>query len=296
MLCREFTAQVKASLNIPIYGNPTKLREIIEILLQYSCATPITLIIDEFQDLRRVNNGFFSKLQNLWDKYKPQSHMHLICCGSLYSIMTRLFQNSCKPLFGRADNLINLQPLRPRYIAGLLSDQKQFSQEKLLKWFMLSGGVPKYLEMLARVKPEQNIWKTLISENSLLINEGQFRLAEEFGTDNSRYFSILAAIASGRTSRSEIKFLLETTVGPHLEKLGNNFEIIQRHSPVLAKPGNRLVRYRIADAFLAFWFRFIYSSRSAIEIRNFSFVCKIIERDYTTWSGLWLEKLIRQKS
>ena len=92
----------------------------------------------------------------------------------------------------------------------------------------------------------------------------------------------------------EIESLLETTVGPHLEKLENDFEIIQRHSPVLAKPGSRLVRYRIADAFLAFWFRFIYSSRSAIEIRNFSFVCKIIERDYTTWSGLWLEELIRQ--
>ena len=59
LLCQEFTAQVKASLNIPIYGNPTKLREIIEILLQYSCTTPITLIIDEFQDLQRVKQWFF---------------------------------------------------------------------------------------------------------------------------------------------------------------------------------------------------------------------------------------------
>ncbi|WP_196221183.1 ATP-binding protein [Sansalvadorimonas verongulae] len=116
----------------------------------------------------------------------------------------------------------------------------------------------------------------------------------EFGPDNSRYFSILAAIASGRSSRPEIESLLETSIGPHLEKLENDFDITQRHQPVLAKPNSRLVRYRIADAFLAFWFRFIYSNRSAIEIKNFAFVQKVIERDYPTWSGLWLEELIRQ--
>ena len=294
LLCDEFATQIRENLHIPIFGTPSKLASVMEILLQYSTSHPLTLIIDEFQDIQRVNPAFFSELQNLWDKYKSHCRMHLICGGSLYSIMTRLFQNSREPLFGRADNRIHLQPLRPAYIAELLADKQTFSNEAFLQWFMLSGGVPKYLEMLHHASKGDNIWDALISENSLLIEEGQYRLAEEFGPENSRYFSILSAIASGRTSRPEIESLLEKSIGPQLERLENEFDIIQRHQPVLAKPGSRLVRYRIADAFLAFWFRFIYSNRSAIEIRNFAFVRKLVERDYPTWSGFWLEELIRQ--
>ena len=294
LLCAEFTTQIRETLKIPVFGTPGKLASVMEILLEHSIRHPLTLIIDEFQDIQRVNPAFFSELQNLWDSYKTRCHMHLICCGSLYSLMTRLFQNSREPLFGRADNRIHLKPLRPGYIAELLRDQGRFSNETFLQWFMLSGGVPKYLQMLGQARKGRPPWTSLIDDNSLLIEEGHYRLAEEFGPDNSRYFSILAAIATGRTSRPQIESLLESSVGPQLERLEKDFDIVQRHQPVLTKPGSRLVRYRINDAFLAFWFRFIHSNRSAIEIGNFEFVRQLVDRDYPTWSGFWLEELVRQ--
>nr|MDT0253786.1 ATP-binding protein [Endozoicomonas sp.] len=298
LLCEEFVEQIRTVLKIPVFGAPTRMRDVMEILLQYSCTTPVTLILDEFQDFQRVNKAFFSELQDLWDRYKQQSHMHLICCGSLYSLMTRLFQDSREPLFARADNRINLQPLRPRYIAELLRDQKQFSAETLLQWYMLSGGVPKYLEWLANTPSnlplKAGFWQGLINEHSLVIEEGHYRLAEEFGPEHGTYFSILAAIASGSTSRPGIESLLGISVGPQLDRLENEFDIIVRHRPVLSKPGTRLVKYRIADAFLAFWFRFIYRYRSAIEIGNYGFIHQIIERDYPTWSEPWLEQIFRE--
>lgn len=67
--------------------------------------------------------------------------------------MTRLFQNSKEPLLGRADHRINLQPLKPAYIAALLKDTGRFSAENLLTWYTFSGGVPKYLEWLAQTGP-----------------------------------------------------------------------------------------------------------------------------------------------
>ena len=295
LLCEEFVEQIRSQLAIPIYGTPTRLREVMEILLQFSQTQPLTLILDEFQDIQRVNKGFFSELQDLWDRYKPTNHMHLICCGSLFSLMTRLFQDSREPLFGRADNRINLQPLRTGYIAEMLRDQGRFNPETLLQWYMLSGGVPKYLEWLSMADANENIWQALINEHSLIIDEGHYRLAEEFGTEHSTYFSILSAIAAGHTSRPAIEALLEVSVGPQLDRLEREFEIIERHRPVLSKEGTRLVRYRLADAFLAFWFRFIYRHRSAIEIGNYGFIHKVIERDYTTWSGQWLEQVIRDQ-
>lgn len=295
LLCEEFAEQVRSQLNMPIFGQPKQLREVLLILFQYAQQQPLTLILDEFQDLARVNAAVFSELQNLWDQYRPSMRLHLICCGSLYSLMTRLFQDSRKPLFGRADHRINLQALKPTWIATLLQDQQRFSPENLLNWFALSGGIPKYLEWLALTDPQQDLWEALINEHSLVLEEGRYRLAEEFGAEQATYFSILASIASGKTSRSEIESALEMSIGPYLKRLEEDFDIVQRITPVLATPNSRQVKYRIQDAFLSFWFRFIYRYRSAVEIENFAFIRQVLARDFPTYSGYWLEVLMQKK-
>ena len=70
LLCEEFADQIRTQLGIPIYGQPKQLREIITILFEYAEQNPLTLILDEFQDVSRVNSSFFSDLQNLWDQFR----------------------------------------------------------------------------------------------------------------------------------------------------------------------------------------------------------------------------------
>lgn len=295
LLCEEFIEQIRTQLNIPIFGEPKRLRDILSILFKYAKQQPLTLILDEFQDITRLNNGFFSDLQNLWDRHHSQVRMHLICCGSLYSLMTKIFQDSKEPLFGRADNRLNLQPLKPLDIAELLQGHKRFSTENWPTWYTLSGGVLKYLEWLSRTDSNNNLWSQWLSEHSLVIEEGKYRLAEEFGSEQNTYFSILACIANGNTSRSQIESILEISVGPYLQRLEKEFEIIQRIVPVLSKPNSRQVKYRIQDAFLSFWFRFVHHYRSAVEIGNFKFLQQIIQRDFTSYSGSWLERLFQEQ-
>lgn len=295
LLCEEFADQIRTQLGVPIYGQPKQLREIITILFEYAEHNPLTLILDEFQDVGRVNSGFFSDLQNLWDQFRPRCKLHLICCGSLYSLMTRIFQDSKEPLFGRADHRLNLKPLKPAYIAELLIDQERFSPENLLTWYSLSGGVPKYLEWLSQTDPSIDFWQEWLGEHSLVIEEGKYRLAEEFGAEQSTYFSILACIATGKTSRSDIESVLEVSVGPYLQKLEGEFDIIKRIQPVLSTPKSRQIKYRIQDAFLSFWFRFVYRYRSVVEIGNFAFLQQVIQRDFATYSGEWLERLFQEQ-
>ena len=295
LLCEEFADQIRIQLDIPIFGEPKRLRDILLVLFDYAKQQPLTLILDEFQDISRLNNGFFSDLQNLWDQYRSTMRMHLICCGSLYSLMTKIFQDSKEPLFGRADNRLNLQPLKPLYLAKLLQDQQRFSSENWLTWYTLSGGVPKYLEWLSRTDKKSGLWSQWLNEHSLVIEEGKYRLAEEFGAEQNTYFSILACITNGNTSRSQIESILEMSVGPYLQRLEKEFEIIQRIVPVLAKPNSRQVKYRIQDAFLSFWFRFVHHYRSAVEIGNFEFLQKIIQRDFSSYSGVWLERLFQEQ-
>jgi hypothetical protein len=134
---------------------------------------------------------------------------------------------------------------------------------------------------------------SLISDTSPLIKEGMHRLVEDFGSEHRAYFDILGAIASGYNTRPRIENYLAIGVGVHLEKLEKDFDIINKIRPITAKESSRDIRYEIADEFLSFWFRFIYSNRSAVEIENFDFIRRIIDRDFDTYSGKQLENLFK---
>ena len=109
------------------------------------------------------------------------------------------------------------------------------------------------------------------------------------------YFSTIACIAFGKTSRSDIESVLEMSVGPYLQRLEGEFDIIQRIQPVLSTPKSRQVKYRIQDASLSFWFRFIDRYRSAVEIANVEFLKQVTQRDFAMYSGEWLERLFQDQ-
>ena len=135
----------------------------------------------------------------------------------------------------------------------------------------------------------------IFRENSLLLDEGMNLLVEEFGKDYTTYFSILSLIACSKTSRSEIESILGKNTGGYLERLENDYRIIQKVKPVLAKPGGKIQKYFINDNFLGFWFRFIYKNRAALEIGNYTYARSIAERDFESFSGPYLEKYFREK-
>jgi len=289
-LVSEFTAILEFKLNSRFF-QPTSLKDIFEYLFDYATKVPLTIVIDEFQDIERVEPGLFSDLQNLWDSYKKSAMLHLVCCGSLYNLMTRLFKDEKQPLLNRDDYFFKINPLTPGYIKAIMQDNGKYNPEDLLLWWCLSGGIPKYLEWLNNAANEP--LSSLISETSPLIKEGMHRLVEDFGSEHRAYFDILGAIASGYNTRPRIENYLAIGVGVHLEKLEKDFDIINKIRPITAKESSRDIRYEIADEFLSFWFRFIYSNRSAVEIENFDFIRRIIDRDFDTYSGKQLENLFK---
>jgi|AntRauTorcE11897_2_1112592.scaffolds.fasta_scaffold01361_9 AAA+ ATPase superfamily predicted ATPase len=287
-LVEEFTNILRLQLGVKFF-QPQSLLDIFEFLFDYAQTEPLTLVVDEFQDIERLNPGLFSSLQNLWDQNKRKSMMHWVCCGSLYSLMTQLFKGAKQPLLNRDDHFFKIQPLAPQYLQQMLLDNQLFTPERLLQWWCLSGGIPKYLEWLLNAGEQP--FEKLITTSSPLIEEGLHRLVEDFGSEHRAYFSVLAAIAKGYTSRARIENYLDMGVGPVLEKLENEFDIITRQRPIHAKENSRNLRYSLIDPFLVFWFHFIHANRSAVEMENFSYLRKLIARDFDTFSGKQLESL-----
>ena len=301
-LVDEFAAIIRNKLDAKFF-QPSGLKDIFEYLFHYANTQPLTLVVDEFQDIEKVNSSLFSDLQNLWDHYKNTSMLHFVCCGSLYSLMTKIFKGDKQPLLNRDDHFFKIQPLAPTFIKKIMLDQDRYSPENMLLWWCLSGGIPKYLEWLshagenAAVNGNSNndeaklIFEQLISSCSPLIKEGVHRLVEDFGSEHRTYFDVLGAIASGYTARARIENYLNIGIGTILENLDRHFDVIAKMRPITSKENSRDVRYKIVDPFLRFWFRFIYSNRSAVEMENFAYLKKVLNRDFTVFSGIELEAL-----
>ena len=93
MLCGEFQREAESALGLRIYGAVSHFRDLFEQLLLYAEQEPFTLVLDEFQEFERVNPAVFGEMQNLWDRYRDRSMLNLIVCGSVYSLMVKLFEN-----------------------------------------------------------------------------------------------------------------------------------------------------------------------------------------------------------
>jgi len=303
-LVDEFTAVIKNKFDAKFF-QPSSLKDIFEYLFHYATTQPLTLVVDEFQDIEKINSSLFSDLQNLWDSYKNTTMMHFVCCGSLYSLMTKIFKGDKQPLLNRDDHFFKIPPLSPTFIKQVMVDQNRYCAENMLLWWCLSGGIPKYLEWLSNTGENDLIdtgseasnaeiklvFDKLISSSSPLIKEGVHRLVEDFGSEHRTYFDVLGAIANGYTARSRIENYLNIGIGTILQNLEGDFDILAKMRPITSSENSRDVRYKIVDPFLRFWFKFIYSNRSAVEMENFDYIKKVLNRDFDTFSGGELEAL-----
>jgi AAA+ ATPase superfamily predicted ATPase len=296
LLCEDFMREIRSVFEVPSYLELHSIRAICDYLLELSTREHFTLVIDEFQEFFNIAPSIFSDLQNLWDQYKHDSKLNFIVAGSVYSLMIKIFEDSKEPLFSRLDYKINLKPLSVSVIAAVLKKQRHLSAENVFHWYTMTNGIARYMQFFIRHNAFtlNDMIDAFFAPGSVLIDEGKTVLIEEFGKDYATYFSILELIASSKTSRTEIQSILEFDVGGFLDRLENDFMIIKRILPMMAKPNSRVIKYQIVDNFLSFWFRFVYKYRSAVEINNFSYLKEIIKRDFQTYSGHFLEKLFRE--
>ncbi len=296
LLCSDFIKLIRDRFDVPIIGEINRFIQVFELILQLAQKERLVLIIDEFQEFYTINPSVYSEIQNLWDQYKSRSKIQLILIGSVYSLMVKIFEKSSEPLFGRADSMIFVKPFTVTTIKEILQDHNGFTIENLFSYYIITGGIPKYLEIFIdnRIFETDQLIDLMIQKDSYHLNEGKNLLIEEFGNKYGTYFSILELISSGKTDRSAIESILQKNIGGYLDRLESVYGVIQKIKPFNAKPMGRIVKYKIKDNFLNFWFRFIHKNRSAIETGNFHYIRQILKRDFKTYSGLFLEKLFHE--
>ncbi|MBR2254503.1 MAG: ATP-binding protein [Candidatus Methanomethylophilaceae archaeon] len=210
------------------------------------------LIIDEYPNLLRRDDRFSDILQEFIDDIEHGSKLFLILCGSSISIMKHQVLSSASPIYGRRTGQLEVLPMD---IWDSMEFLDGFDREDMLRIYGMVGGIPLYLGMFdPRESLERNVRRLFFQESSFFRNEHEFVLIEEF--DNPfTYYTVLEAMARGRTRVSEIASycsLDDSTVHKHLKALLAT-QFVEKVAPV-DNPRGKNVVYRISDPFLEFQF------------------------------------------
>ncbi len=252
----------------------TSWEALLRYMFDHLVAEVPLIIIDEFPYLCAGNHALPSILQKIWDEQGQDSPVFLVLCGSYMSFMEKEVLGNKSPLFGRRTGQMLLQPMSFQDTEAFFPG---YSKEERVPLYAILGGTPAYLQRFSDSKTlEANIKEEVLDKNALLYSEPRFLLMEEL-REPSFYFSILKAIAFGRTRLNEI--VQETgiadrhTVNKYLSVLKELY-MIRREVPVTEERPHKSRKgiYLLRDPFFRFWFRYVFPNFSYLEEGDLEYV------------------------
>lgn len=231
--------------------------------LNYRTDKRFTLCLDEFPYLVEQSAEFPSVLQKLIDE--KQLKYNLVLCGSSQNMMYGLFLDSTSPLYGRADEIMKLAPIRLPYICEALNLDATSAIEEYAVW----GGVPRYWELRENRKSlDDALWHNIFSVNGSLYEE-PIKLFLDDVKDVVKTTTIMSYIGTGANRLSEIAARCNepaTNLSRPLKKLIDLGFLEKDVLFGIDEKNTKKSLYKIADPYMAFYYQFVVPNRSFIEL------------------------------
>jgi uncharacterized protein len=233
-----------------------------DFIRQQAGDRPFLLVLDELPYLLEAIRGFGTILQKHWDHTFQGSKIKLVLCGSYISAMTRLTAAD-QPLHGRRTARLLVGPFDYLDAAAFVSKYPGIDR---LMAYAIFGGLPGQLSV---IDPErslaENVADHMLNPSGRLADEAE-HILDAFVRDGGVHYSILRAIADGEHQWHKITSRIgksSASVSRPLEWL-QNMGLISRIIPATDSPPGRPKRalYRLADPYLAFWYRFVAPLRA----------------------------------
>lgn len=266
---------------------------------------PAIVVLDEFPWAAEADETLEGLLQNAWDRHLEQRPLLLVLVGSDLAMMERLTEHN-RPLFGRAGEMV-VAPLDPAGIAEAFAGERSAtsatSAMEALDAYLVTGGYPRLVTRARRHSSTRAfVVDQLHDENADLAVVAQRVLDAELRSDlqarrvleaigatevgHATFSSAAAHLGDGTTAR--------TAVTRALEPLAEVKRVIAIDHPVGARPATRLRRYRVADPYLRFWFRFVAPHLADIARGRADLAVDAFEGGWSTWRGKAIEPVVQQ--
>lgn len=286
MLLATVIAQVFPDFDKVVYPDwETLLRA-----LDYRADRRFTLCLDEFPYIVEQSPELPSVLQKFIDG--KQLKYNIVVCGSSQNMMYGLFLDSTAPLYGRADVIMRLMPIRLPFVCEALGVDAVGAVEEYSVW----GGVPRYWELRERnASLDDALRYNILSVNGTLYEE-PVKLFQDDVKDIIKTSTIMSYIGSGATRLSEIASRCNepaTNLSRPLKKL-IDLGFLEKDVPfgINEKTARKSI-YKISDPFMAFYYKFVVPNRSFIELGRRNPVEHALDAHFSEYVSMQWERLCR---
>lgn len=258
--------------------------------VNYRTDQRFTLCIDEFPYIVEQSPELPSVLQKLVDERSLRFHLAL--CGSSQQMMYGLFLDATAPLYGRADEIMRLMPIRLPYLQEALRLPVVDAIENYAVW----GGVPRYWELREqRASLNDALWHTTLSAHGMLYEES-VKLFQDDVKDIVKTSTIMSYIGSGANRLTEIAARCNepaTNLSRPLKKL-IDLGFLEKEVPFgMDEKNSKKSLYKIADPFMAFYYQFVVPNRSFIELGRRLPIEQALNAHFSEFVSVQWEKLCR---
>lgn len=258
--------------------------------VNYRADKHFTICLDEFPYLVEQSSELPSVLQRIVDE--KQLKYNLVLCGSSQNMMYGLFLDSTAPLYGRADEIMRFAPIPLPYIQEALGLDATNAIEEYAVW----GGVPRYWELRENRNSLDNaLWHNIFSVNGILYEE-PVRLFQDDVKDIVKTSTIMSYIGTGANRLSEIAARCNepaTNLSRPLKKL-IDLGFIEKDVPFgIDEKNAKKSLYKIADPFMAFYYRFVIPNLSFIELGRHLPIEQTLTAHFQEYVSMQWEKLCR---
>jgi len=248
--------------HLPVRPDLPDLPALFRLLYRLAGDERRLVVIDEFPYLlpgrKSARREALTTIQAVMEEERDASRLKLILCGSHIAQMQTLLAEG-SPLRGR------LTPLQTHSLS--FPESKAFMRDgdpqARIERFAVTGGMAMYLSELGHHNSlRAGVCEAVLDHRSPLFNDPREVLEEEFRRPGI-YFSLLEELAFGDRGMEDLTTALRTshsTLTPYLNELAR-MHLVERLTPI---PAQRSLRYRLADNFLRFWFRFVFPFQESL--------------------------------
>jgi uncharacterized protein len=267
----EFARQLSEQFGIPKFSMDD-WGNLFTLLAQYTEKGRVVILLDEISWMGSLDSTFLGKLKNAWDmQLKKNPKLMLVLCGSVSSWIEKNIISSTLFL-GRPSLYIKLPELSVTDCDEFWGKYRErISANEKLKVLSITGGVPRYLELINPNKSaEDNVRAMCFSPHAPLLNEFERIFSDIFGARSDIYKKIINRLVIGPASQEEILASCDRSktgdFSEYLTDLGMA-GFISRDFTWHLKNGktSKLSRYRLKDNYVRFYLKYIQTNKTKIE-------------------------------
>lgn len=257
------------------------------------------VLLDEISWLGGFDPDFPGELKTAWDTlFRKRRKLVMVLCGSVSSwISENILANT--GFAGRLSLQIVLEELPLRDCARFWgSAASRIAPREIFDVLSVTGGVPRYLEEIRPDRSaEDNIARLCFRPSGTLFRDFDQIFGEVFGKRAAAKRGILAALAEGPRTGSELAGILGTPRNGHLSALLDELDLagfVAKDSGLNPSTGRgaRQDRYRLRDNYARFYLRFIQPRAAEIRAGLMQFTALENLPGWETVMGLQFENLV----